>query len=108
MSRPLDETVTSLNTCHGPAKSIITVPLEITKATGIGPWAGGVSGFTTAWEVSELAVGRPAESESAEGLLTVQAGSAAKMPKAADLLMNSLRFMAYASTNASTVFQDEG
>src|SRR5713101_9890244 len=37
--------LTSRKTSHGPQKSMMTAPSEITKATGIWPWAGGLSEF---------------------------------------------------------------
>src|SRR5947208_1565328 len=37
--------MTSWKTSHGPEKSIITAPSERRKATGMLPWAGGVSEF---------------------------------------------------------------
>src|SRR6266446_6448094 len=37
--------MTSRKTSHGPQKSMITAPSEMRKATGILPWAGGLSGF---------------------------------------------------------------
>ncbi len=40
---PRSGTITSWNTSHGPAKSITVTPSEIANATGIFPFAGGVS-----------------------------------------------------------------
>src|SRR5215470_1793044 len=40
---PRDGTMTSWNTSHGPAKSIMTAPWVMTNATGIEPWSGGTS-----------------------------------------------------------------
>src|ERR1044072_7824444 len=43
MSLPREGTMTSWKTSHGPAKSITVTPSEMAAATGILPFAGGVS-----------------------------------------------------------------
>src|SRR5215470_11972863 len=45
---PRDGTMTSWNTSHGPAKSIMTAPSVMTNATGIDPCSGGTSFVRTA------------------------------------------------------------
>src|SRR5690348_9720637 len=79
----------SWKTSQGPAKSIITAPSEITKATGILPSAGGLS---------ELAVGKGlfpfGTSSDVIAGLAIDSGIADAKPNAAAPLSNSLRFMA--------------
>src|SRR4029077_5915394 len=97
------------NTSHGPVKSMMTVFSEITKATGILAWSGGLRGFAMAAGSSpalgpELAVG----AEAAKSLLGNEKGNTAIVPKIAELVRNSLLFMFILSVSFCSVAVDCG
>src|ERR1700677_273147 len=90
MSRP--GTAAFSKTSQGPAKSMTTAPLEITKATGIGPLAGGFSGLRPAADFTRLSPleGCYAPARSAPPA-AYDNGPAAAKPTAPDASSNSLR-----------------
>src|SRR5438874_1874138 len=84
----------SRKTSQGPQKSIITAPSEIRKATGILPWAGGMSGFASIdGLLTSGAPAAPAGSELAESSPTAENAIAATKPNRATLLSNSFRVL---------------
>src|SRR5207237_2289432 len=86
--------LTSRKTSHGPQKSMMTAPSEITKATGIWPWAGGLSEFAllaclSSPELPVVSIG----AAFAESRPITKRASAAIKPDFAAALTRSFRFM---------------
>src|SRR5437870_8866659 len=86
--------LTSRKTSHGPQKSMMTAPSEITKATGIWPWAGGLSEFALlacllSPELPVVSIG----AAFAESRPITKRASAAIKPDFAAALTRSFRFM---------------
>src|SRR5207237_1194219 len=80
--------MTSWKTSHGPEKSIITAPSERRKATGMLPWAGGVSEFPLSFP--PVPPGGPVASpELAQTLPTVENAIAAIEPNSAAVRSSS-------------------
>src|SRR5207237_8516659 len=83
---------------HGPAKSIMTAPSEITKATGILPSVGGFSELTGEMGLFPSGTGSAIEMDFA-----MDSGIADAKLSAAAPFSNSLLFMSFVS---SPVFQN--
>src|ERR1700674_1899635 len=90
--------LTSWKTSQGPQKSMITAPSERRKATGMLPWAGGVSGFGLGDDCFPSApVGPSAGPALAKTLRAAENGTPASKPNAAAPCNKSLLFMASSS-----------
>src|SRR5437588_829949 len=83
----------SWKTSHGPAKSIMTAPSEITKATGILPSVGGFSELTGEMGLFPSGTGSAIEMDFA-----MDSGIADAKLSAAAPFSNSLLFMAFVSS----------
>src|SRR6516162_8629331 len=94
---------TLLKTSDGPARSIMTVPLETTKATGIWPWARGLSGLLAAALSLAVVFCGLNERERADTGLAI-APTAANKPRAAERSTNSLRFIMHLTTERALAY----
>src|ERR1700686_1947806 len=84
--------MTFVKTSQGPPKSMRTAPSEIRQATGIDPWAGGLSLLSKPRGLP-VRLNESVRSASARDIPESENGIAVMKPSAADCLSNSLRFI---------------
>src|ERR1700732_306012 len=98
-----------LKTSHGPAKSISTAPLEMTKATGIAPLAGGLRAFGMTASPDVFWAREACSCRPAVHAVEIDPDIAAANPTAPDACSNflRLRFSLFMPSSPRIVLNDE-